>query len=182
LFGKLHERAQKLRELVHPFLEQLAGRLDETASLAFLFENKIQVMDTVETFHEIRITNKLGRVVPPHCSSLGKSITAFQERDAIDQILESYGLTRRTQNTVVDRQALLTEFEHIRSVGYAFDREETLIGGICIGAAITPAGARVVSAISVSTPTVRMSVEREQEIIATVVESAREAALVLQDI
>jgi len=181
LFGKLHERAQKIKELVHPFLEQLAGRLNETASLAFLFENKIQVLDAVETFHEIRITNKLGRVIPPHCSSLGKSITAFQERDLIDQILESYGLTRRTQNTVVDRQALLAEFEHIRSTGYAFDREETLIGGICIGAAIVPAGARVVSSISVSTPTVRMTADREQEIIATVLDSARQAARVLQE-
>ena len=181
LFGKLHEQAQKVRGLVHPFLERLAGCLDETASMAFLFGDKIQVLDAVETFHEIRITNKFGRVIPPHCSSLGKAITAFQERDLIDQILESYGLTRRTQNTVVDRQALLAEFEHIRSVGYAFDREETLIGGICIGAAVVPAGARVVCAISVSTPTVRMNPEREQRIIDAVVDSARQAALVLQE-
>jgi IclR family acetate operon transcriptional repressor len=180
LFGKLHEQAQKIKGLIHPFLEHLAGQLDETASFAFLFGDKIQVLDAVETFHEIRITNKFGRVIPPHCSSLGKAITAFQERDLIDQILESYGLTRRTQNTVVDRQALLADFEHIRALGYAFDREETVMGGICIGAAVAPAGARVVSSISVSTPTVRMTAEREKAIINAVVDSARQAALVLQ--
>jgi len=180
LFGKLHERAHKVRALLRPYLESLAGHLNETASLAFLFGDKIQVLDTVESFHEIRITNKPGRVVPPHCSSLGKSVAAFQERELIDQILESYGLTRRTQNTVVDRQALFVEFEQIRSAGFAFDREETVIGGICIGAPIVPTGARVVCAISVSTPTVRMTGEREQEIIEAVVNSARQTALVLQ--
>jgi len=179
LFGKLYERAERARILVRPFLQQLASRFDETASLAYLYGDRIQALDTVETFHEIRMTNKPGRVLPPHCSSLGKAITAFQEPALINRILETYGLYRRTERTVVDRQALLAEFEEVRKRGYAVDREETVVGGVCIGAAITANGHPVSLAISVSTPLVRMSPAREEEITAAVLETARLAALKL---
>jgi DNA-binding IclR family transcriptional regulator len=180
LFGKLYDRAERARAIVRPFLQQLASRFDETANLAYLFGDRIQALDTVETFHEIRMTNKPGRVLPPHCSSLGKAITAFQEPPYIDRILETYGLYRRTERTVVDRQALLSEFEDIRKRGYAVDREETVIGGVCIGAAITADGTPVSLALSVSTPLVRMTAAREQEMIGAVLESARLAALELR--
>jgi DNA-binding IclR family transcriptional regulator len=178
LLGRLYERADRLRQAIRPLLENLASRFDETASAAYLFEDRIQVLDTVETFHAIRMTNKPGRVLPAHASSLGKSITAFQARGTIDRILEVYGLVRRTEHTVVDRQMLLSEFERIRASGYAVDREESVSGGVCIGAAITVNGSPVVAAISVSTPTVRISPEREQEITRAVLDAAREAALV----
>ena len=180
LFGRLHDRAERARLIVQPFLQQLASRFDETASLAYLFSDRIQALDTVETFHEIRMTNKPGRVLPPHCSSLGKAITAFQDTAAINQILETYGLCRRTEKTVVDRQALLAEFEVIRKRGYAVDREETVTGGVCIGAAITADGSPVSLALSLSTPLVRMTPAREQEIIGAVLESARLAAIELR--
>ena len=180
LFGRLHDRAERARIIVRPFLQQLASRFDETASLAYLFGDRIQALDTVETFHEIRMTNKPGRVLPPHCSSLGKAITAFQAPAHIDRILEGYGLYRRTEKTVVDRQALLAEFETIRKRGYAVDREETVLGGVCIGAAIASDGTPVSLALSVSTPLVRMTPAREQEIVGAVLENARLAALELR--
>jgi IclR family acetate operon transcriptional repressor len=180
LLGKVYERAERLRVILRPYLQQLAGRFDETASLAYLYGDRIQALDTVESFHEFRMTNKPGRVLPPHCSSLGKAIAAFQEPAAINRILEAYGLYRRTENTVTERQALLTEFAEIRARGYSVDREESVLGGICIGAAIRTDGNRVVSALSVSTPRVRMTQEREQEITQTVLETARAAAQALR--
>lgn len=180
LFGKLHDRAERARAVVRPHLQQLASRFDETASLAYLFGDRVQALDTVETFHEIRMTNKPGRVLPPHCSALGKVITAFQDPALINRILETYGLYRRTEKTVVDRQALLAEFDQIRRRGYAVDREETVMGGVCIGAAVTADGSPVSLALSLSTPLVRMTPAREQEITAAVLETARLAALDLR--
>jgi DNA-binding IclR family transcriptional regulator len=179
LLGKLHERAEKLRERMRPFLQSLASRFDETASLAYLFGYQIQAIDTVETFHEIRMTNRAGRVLPPHCSSLGKAITAFQEPGHIDLILECYGLYKRTDHTVIDRQALLEELERIRRQGYAVDREETVAGGICIGVPIARADVPVVASISVSTPLIRMTPEREREITETLLDTACHAAQAL---
>lgn len=176
LLGRLHERAERVRGVLRPHLQKLAGRFDETASSAYLFQDRIQVLDSVETFHSIRMTNKPGRVLPPHASSLGKAITAFQKAELIERILEVYGLVPRTARTVCDRQALIAEFEHIRAAGYAVDREESVPGGICIAAAISLDSGSVIAAVSVSTPAVRMSPERELDITRAVLDTARVAA------
>jgi DNA-binding IclR family transcriptional regulator len=172
LYGRLHERAETLRAVARPYLQKLAARFDETASLACLFGDQVRVLDTVETFQEIRMGNKPGRVLPPHCSSLGKAITAFQPPELVNRMLEVYGLFRRTERTIVERQVLLAEFDLIRQQGRAYDREETVMGGFCIGAPIAHPPGHVFAAISVSTPLVRMSPEREAEIIQALGETA----------
>lgn len=176
LFGWLVDRADAVRDLARPEMENLANRFNETVSMAYLYDDRIHVLESMESFHEIRISNKPGRVLPPHCSAMGKAITAFQNRALTDRILEVYGLTRRTDKTIVDRQRLFEEFEEIRSGIIAYDREESAIGGLCIGAAICPPNVQVVSAISISTPLIRMTAEREQETCEAVRASAQKIA------
>jgi DNA-binding IclR family transcriptional regulator len=110
---------------------------------------------------------------------MGKVITAFQDRGIIDRILEVYGLFPRTAHTIVDRYDLFKEFEAIRQTGIACDREESIVGGLCIGAAIQPAGLQVLAAISLSTPVVRMTSAREQEISSAVLNAANNIAKAL---
>jgi DNA-binding IclR family transcriptional regulator len=181
VFGWLVQAADRVRALARPELERLAHTFDETVSVSYLFDDRIHVLDCVETFHEIRMTNKIGRVLPPHCSAMGKVITAFQDRHLADRILEVYGLTPRTEHTIVDRQKLFTEFEEARRTGIAADREESIRGGICFGAAMRNDGQPVVAAISISTPTTRMTPELEKNIKAAVLESADRVASLLQE-
>lgn len=181
LFGWLVDRADAVRELARPEMESLANRFNETVSLAYLYDDRIHVLESMETFHEIRISNKPGRVLPPHCSAMGKAITAFQSRALIDRILEVYGLSPRTDQTIVDRRQLFQQFEEIRDTAIAYDREESVLGGLCIGAAICPEGGQVVSAVSISTPLVRMNDKREREIREALLESSRKIATVIED-
>jgi IclR family acetate operon transcriptional repressor len=180
LFGRLYECAERLRQVARPYLQQLATRFDETASLAYLFVDKIQVLDTVESLQTIRFTNTPGRVLPPHCSSLGKAITAFQPLEKMERILEVYGLFRRTEKSITDRGALLAEFEEIRRSGYACDREESVPGGVCFGAPVRAGDTPVVASVSLSVPVVRLTPERESEMIEAVRQTGREIALALQ--
>lgn len=171
-FGWVVEQANTLRIKARPELERLVNRFNETASLSYLYDDRIHVLDSVETFHEIRMSNRIGRVLPPHCSAMGKAITAFQSRALADQILEVYGLSRRTEHTITDRARLFQELEEVRATGVACDREESILGGVCFGAAIRIPGSPVVSAISLSTPVVRMSMAREEESRKAVLEAA----------
>ncbi|MGH9600599.1 MAG: IclR family transcriptional regulator [Terracidiphilus sp.] len=175
-FGWLVEQGNALRNKARPELERLAHNFNETASLACLFDDRIQVLDSVEAFHEIRMSNRIGRVLPPHCSAMGKAITAFQSRDLTDRILEVYGLSRRTDHTIVDRSRLFADFEDIRKTGIACDREESVMGGICLSAAIQPTGQPVVAALSLSTPVVRITPAREEEIRRAVLQAASRVA------
>jgi DNA-binding IclR family transcriptional regulator len=175
-FGWIIEQGNALRDKVRPELERLAQRFNETASMAYLFDDRIHVVDSIETFHEIRMSNRIGRVLPPHCSALGKAITAFQDRGLAEQIVEVYGLTRRTDHTITDRSRLFDEFAEIRRSGIACDREESIMGGICYSAALRPEGRQVVAAISLSTPVVRMTPERDAETRKAVLETAIRAS------
>jgi DNA-binding IclR family transcriptional regulator len=144
--------------------------------MAYLYEDRIHVLDSIETFHEIRMSNRIGRVLPPHCSALGKAITAFQDRAIAEQIVEIYGLSRRTDRTITDRARLFDEFAEIRRTGIACDREESILGGVCYSAAIRPAGKPVVAAISLSTPIVRMTPERGEQTRKALLEAAVRAS------
>ena len=180
LHGKLRERADRIRELIRPRLQALARQFDETASVAFLFEDHIAVLDSIESFHDIRAINKIGRVLPPYASSMGKAITAFQERRVADRILEVYGLIKRTDRTVIDRDAIYADFERIRQLGYSCDRGEAMEGGVCIGAPVTSPAGNVEASVSISVPMIRMDAEREKKIIAGLLAATIDMADVLK--
>jgi DNA-binding IclR family transcriptional regulator len=180
VFGWLVQAADHVRAIARPEMERLARTFDETVSLSYLYDDRIHVLDCVESYHEIRMTNKIGRVLPPHCSAMGKVITAFQGRELADRILEVYGLNPRTEFTIVDRQRLFAEFEEARRTGIAADREESIRGGICFSAALRSENNPVVAAVSISTPTIRMSAAKEKEIEAAVLESAKRIAALLE--
>lgn len=180
LFGKLHETAQSYRDMVHPFLRQLNTRFNETASIGFLFHNRVEVIDSLEAIQEIRRSNTIGRSLPPHCSSLGKAIIAFQEPGVIDGILRINGIFARTEKTITDHLAVLADFEQVREKGYAVDREESILGGVCFGAPLYDDRQHVKAAISVSVPLIRMNAEREAEIVQAVLDTSRRASLPIQ--
>ncbi|MBA2733135.1 MAG: IclR family transcriptional regulator [Acidobacteria bacterium] len=180
LFGTLYEHAENVRQKVHPLLINLNQRFDETVSLAYLFGDKIQVIDVLEAFKEVRATNSLGKLLPPHCSSMAKAITAFQPSDRFDRIIQVYGLVRFTERTIVDRLALLKEYENIRSSGWSMEREESSVGICCFGAPIFNEKQHAVAAISVMCPLIRITPAREKEIIQALVKTSQKASATLQ--
>lgn len=180
LLGRLYESAELVRTLARPQLEELASEFNETCSVAYVFGDHIQVLDTMETFHQIRVSNRRGRILPPHCSSMGKAILAFQTSEVADAMLEVYGLNRRTEHTIVDRHALRQELLTVRRLGFACDREESMLGGVCFGAPISSSTGQVVAALSISTPTQRITPEREKAMQQRVREAAQAVTKKLQ--
>lgn len=159
-------------------LQNLALEFRETASMAALFENHIEVILVVESSQLIRMGNTVGRILPPHASSLGKVITAFQERDNCQRLLRSYGTSPFTANTIRDELALQKEFERIRAAGHAEDREESTPGGVCFAAPILRPDRAAIGAISLSLPKMRLeSAEHRQRIVRSVVDAAAAISL-----
>lgn len=174
LWGVIHDRASAIRDLLHPHLQSLAREFDETASSGFLYGDRIQCIDTVESLRDVRATTRIGRVLPPYASSIGKAITAFQARETIDRLIEVYGLFKRTEHTVIDRLQIFRDYERIRTDGVAFDRGEATDGGVCIGVPVLSGRDSVECAISVSIPLVRHDQELEREVVAALQRTAKE--------
>lgn len=166
-YGLAHEwpaadnrvRARRIQQIASPFLARLAAQFGETASLACLFGDMVRVVDVVESTHHIRMSNYRGRVLQPYASSLGKAIAAFQPPEKIQALLDTYGIYSLTPATLTDVRAIQQDLARVRERGVAFDSEETVPGGQCVGAPIRDDSGAVVAAISVSMPKLRYSKE-----------------------
>lgn len=166
---------QKLVGAATPRMKVLNRELRETVTVALLFENHIEVVATVESPQLIRMGNTVGRILPPHASSLGKAITAFQPEDRRESLMRSYGLHRFTAHTITDEGAIRQELERVRADGYSLDAEESALEGCCFGAPIRGADGKVVGAISLSMPKMRLrSGDDRTRVIAAVTQTASE--------
>lgn len=154
-------------------LRDLALEFRETASMAAVFENHIEVVLVVESPQLIRMGNTVGRILPPHASSLGKAISAFQQREDCERLLRSYGTSSFTANTITDELVLQKEFDQIRSAGYAEDREESTPGGVCFAAPILLSDHVAIGAISLSMPKMRLEAsDHRKRIVQAVMKTA----------
>lgn len=164
-----------LVEAALPALKELSREFGETVSLAMRFENRVEVIATLESPHLIRMGNTEGRILPPHASSLGKAIAAFQPEGVRDRVVRSYGIHRFTEHTVTDEVKLKREFEVVRSRGYSTDREESVLEGLCFGVPILDVQGDAIAAISVSSPKMRMRDEQLQKRLVTALRRAADA-------
>lgn len=167
-------RLSAVRQCALPVLSQLNAELGETVALAFLFEDVIRVVEVIESTHHIRMSNYRGGVIQPYASSLGKCITAFQSPDLAQRLLYTYGIFSLTQNTLTDFRAIQDDLAAVRERGYAWDREETVPGGICCGAPVFGPGGEVFSAISMSMPKARFTKQIEEVLPAMMTDYAAE--------
>lgn len=159
-------------------MRRLNMEFGETVSLAVLMNNHIEVVHVIESASLIRMTNIVGRIIPPHASSMGKMITAWQDAETRKRLLQSYGMTRYNENTIVDERRIEEEYEQIRSRGFSTDAEETTPGGFCFGVGISSAPSRVEAAISLSMPRSRLPAEeiQKQRIVQSLQQAASEIA------
>jgi DNA-binding IclR family transcriptional regulator len=161
-FPKQNRLLRLLRESARPVLARLNAEFGETVALAFLFDDLIRVVDVIESTHDIRMSNYKGRILQAYASSLGKSITAFQTTENTRKLLHAYGIFRLTPATLTDFRAIQEHLAEVRERGYAWDREETVPGGACVGAPIRMPGGEVLAALSMSMPKGRFTEELQR--------------------
>ncbi len=165
---------KKLVDIAKPGMLAFRQKFNETVSLGMLFDNHIEVVALFESSQLIRMGNTVGRIIPPHASSMGKAITAFQTEKRREELLRSYGLHRFSERTITDGIELNSEFEEIRKNGWSVDNEESTEEGFCFGAPIR-VGEEVRAAISISFPEARLPKnEAREKLLASLIKLTRE--------
>lgn len=161
--GERATGARDLREVARPVLEELHRRFGETVNLGVLADEHVVYLDIIESVHGLRMAARVGTRDLPHSTSLGKAILAHLPDAELERYLQR-PLERRTPNTITDPGALRAELERVRSAGVAEDHEENEEGALCFGAPVFGHDGRVVAAISVSGPAIRLSGTRAEEV------------------
>jgi DNA-binding IclR family transcriptional regulator len=164
-----HDLALRAR----PHLEELAAATGETANLAVLYGSNAIYLSQVESPSLIRVAGNLGYAAPLHASAVGKVYLADFEPGMVADVAAHTGLERYTDRTISSLEALQGELALVNAQGYAVDDEEREPGVRCIAAGVRGSSGTVVSAISISGPTSRVTPERVPALAGLVVEAAR---------
>lgn len=87
----------------------------------------------------------------------GKALLARLSEGRREEIVENYGLSKKTENTIVDPDMLYAELERINECGYAIDDEERFEGMRGISAPLVSEPDSTVAAIGIYGPTNRLT-------------------------
>ncbi len=155
-----------LRELAHPYLEEIVEATGECAHAAVASGAWALVIDDVETTQPLRVVAGRGRRVPLHCTSAGKCLLAY----GLASI--PHELTARTSRTITNRDMLRLHLAEVVERGYALDDEENDPGVRCISAPVFNALGEAIGCVGIDGPSVRMTEDRLDALAASVVAAA----------
>ncbi len=168
----------------HSVLEKFAHRTKETCNVGIFDQNKVLLIDRIESEYAFRVNSEIGRRLDPHSSSLGKLLLANLPKGRRQMMLEkSSPLRRYTSFTVTDIDELEKEFVEIRRCGYAVSSQGTMLGMLSLAAPIRDSQGRVLAGLGYQAPYVRITFERAiEEIVPVMLEYAEEMTqIVIQE-
>ena len=165
-----------------PRLEELNRELDETVLLGVLDElgRQIIYLDKLDTSKTVRLSSRVGRAAPAHCTALGKATLSCFEETELRQMLAEYEFTRFTDQTITDLEVFLEELNEIRERGYAVDLQEYRPNVACVAAPIRSHTGKPLAAVSVSAPSQRVSPQRQEQIGLMLVEAVKDISNLLR--
>lgn len=159
--GYLVNSQFSIKEVVRPFLVELAEKCQESASLAIEQDDMVIYADVVDGPDNILQTlQRIGKRAPLHTTGVGKSLLLNFNKKRLNHLIDKEGLVALTKNTITTKDALFVELETIQSRGYAIDDEECEEGVRCIAAPIRNYTGKIVASISVSGPVSRMTLKK----------------------
>lgn len=169
----LGDRAgQLLATWARPALEGLEHSVRETANLAILDGDRVAYVAQVPSRHQMRMFTEVGRRVLPHAAGVGKAILAQLSDEKVLEIVRRNGLPGYTETTLTTEKDLLADLAETRSRGYAVDDGEQELGVRCFAVAVP--GAFTPTAVSISGPSARITLESAQWIIPILTKTADE--------
>ncbi|SHJ54900.1 transcriptional regulator, IclR family [Anaerobranca californiensis DSM 14826] len=162
----------EIKKKANPYIEALAKEINETVHLAIIDNNEIVYIDKVESSRTLKMYSQIGKRAPVHCTALGKVILAYSDEKKVESILMHSKLKRYTNNTITDKDKFKEHLAKVRELGYAIDNIEHEEGVRCVAAPIFDYTNKVIGAISISGPTVRISEDRIKELAELITSTA----------
>jgi DNA-binding IclR family transcriptional regulator len=126
--AKIIFKGQDMVSIARPFLERLAGLIDETIFLGLKEQDGMRVIDVIEAKKSLKISSPVGTVLPLLAGATGKLILSTMDDKEITAILKEKGLPNYTEKTITDIKTFIKEIKRVRSKGYSTDMEEYLKG------------------------------------------------------
>jgi DNA-binding IclR family transcriptional regulator len=129
----------------------------ETVNLAVLRGARVFYLRVLESTHALRWASDVHASDPFHCTALGRAIVAQLPVEQQTSLLNRAGpLKRPTPRTITDTKRLAQILAQARQDGFAVEREQSEIGGMCVAAPSFDRDNVVVAAVSITLPIARL--------------------------
>jgi IclR family acetate operon transcriptional repressor len=166
----------------HVVLQRLVRTLNETCNIGTLLNGEVVYLDRVEAEDwPLRLHYNAGARVPLHCSAIGKLYLALAPSPRRKRLLQSLDLRRFTERTITDGAKLDAEMRQIRKDQVSFDREEYLMGVICIAVPVLGKNGEMLAALAIQAPQARMNEQTARKHLPLLRRAAGELADIFQD-
>ena len=146
----------ELIKVAHPVLERLASQSREAVHLLVRDNDEAVYVDKVEFPNTIHLRSHIGKHVSLHCTASGKIFLANLPGDTVKKFIKKKGLPRHTKNTITSETFLRKELRKVNQQGYSLDNVENEENVRCVAAPVRDSNGKVVAALSISGPTMRV--------------------------
>ena len=137
------------------FLNEMRAKVNENARLAILSRRNAVYIHDFESNDSVRLRSITGQHRPAHATAEGLCILAGLRAPALEAFL-SEPLQRRTQHTMTSPEELTERIKRVKRMGYAIEDEECDLGTRAVAAPVYQADRRVVAAIGIAGPRIRL--------------------------
>lgn len=149
----------RLRKAARPAMQWLTESVEETSQLMILKGQNIEFIEGVESNSVLRVTARMGDLMPAHSSSGGKALLAALDDDELDHLYQR-GIPPWPTARITDVTSLKTHLAAVRKVGYGVNVEETERGVCGIGVCIRDPADRPVAALTLALPSPRFQQDK----------------------
>lgn len=178
-FGALSSTLQ--HSSAHVVLQRLAETVAETCNIGTVVNGDVVYLDRVEADHwPLRLQFSPGSRVPLHCSAIGKLFLALAPAQRRRRLLQSMELRAFTEHTLTRPAALAGELDQILREQVSFDREEYLMGVVCIAVPVLGKSGKLLAALAIQAPAARMDVQTARRHLPMLRRAAAELSEIFQ--
>lgn len=153
------------RNLMHPFLVDLAERVNETVNLIVREGASIRFLDAVAVDANAIAGARTGAVLPASAAAGGKVLLAWLSETERRALYPS-GPPRLTAHSSADYEELAVELATVRQRGYAVNIEGSIPGLSAIAVPIRDDRGVPIAAIAISMPSEKFDTRAERSFVA----------------
>jgi DNA-binding IclR family transcriptional regulator len=154
--GLLSHNPVDLRKTANPEMERLAQSTGESIFLTVRHDNNSVCIESVEGRHAVRLTQRIGAVLPLHAGAAAKVLLAYMPEPARRKMIRSLDLRALGPRTITSKAILEKRILTVRSREFDVSNEEVDPGACGVAVPVFSEEGNVVAALAGGGPTYRL--------------------------
>lgn len=179
--GAAYLSSMNLRDVADSFLQSVADRFHDAASLAVKDGDEVLYVSHISSDRNIRFKARVGFRLPAYATSLGRVLMANESEEEQNRYLGKGRFETYTAKTTVDPNELRAILRHVREQDYAVVQDQLEYGVVAAAVPVRDRMGRVVAAVNCSSLTTRVdAVEMTRTRVPALQTAARQISAALE--